>query len=152
MANKTIRALREIGVLDEVGNVAGRVVRYPGAVVSEPDFQRSIGISGVWFNWYRAWQADSGQQIAEAMSDVPKAQAEWAKAQVEQLSQQAYQGLALTIRRESDRLKAYTENGNLFGFISRDSEPYATEGTIQLAFSIAKDGNIRAIWHNVASG
>lgn len=146
MANKTLKALREIGVLDELGEVSGRVVRYPGAVVSEPDFQHSIGLSGVWFNWYRAWQTAHGQSPVETMSEMPRAQAEWAKQQVELLSQQVYQDLPLTVRREGDRLKAYTEDGNLFGFVSRDSEKMTAEGTIQLGFTIAKDGNVRAVW------
>jgi hypothetical protein len=86
------------------------------------------------------------------MSDVPKLQADWAKAQVEELSKEAYQGLALTIRKEADRLKAYTKDGSIFGFISRDSEKIAAEGGIRLNFSIAKDGNIRAVWKKIAAG
>jgi len=49
-----------------------------------------------------------------------------------------------------DRIKAFTQDGSLMGFISYDSEPYALEGTIQLAFLITKDGNIWAVWQDVA--
>jgi len=46
MAQKTIRALHEVGILDEIGTLTldGSVIRYPGANVSEPTFTRSIGI------------------------------------------------------------------------------------------------------------
>jgi hypothetical protein len=157
MANKTLQALREIGVLDELGEVSGQVMCYPGAVVSEPDFKRSIGISAVWFNWYRAWQQTNGQSLTDKPGDVPKERADWAKAQVAQLSSSTFQNMPLLVRRgqiagqngEESRLIAYTANDNIFGIISRDSEKTITEGPIQLGFVIAKDGNMRAIWQAV---
>ncbi len=157
MANKTIRALREIGVLDELGEVSGQLVRYPGAVVSEPDFKRSIGISAVWFNWYRAWQQANGQSLTDKPSDIPKERADWAKAQVAQLSSSTFQNMPLLVRRglvggqsgEESRLIAYTSNDNIFGIISRDSEKTISEGPIQLGFAITKDGNVRAVWQAV---
>ncbi len=158
MANKTLSALREIGVLDELGQVSGKVVRYPGAVVSEPDFKRSIGISAVWFNWYRVWQQANGQQPADRPGDVSKENAEWAKQQVERLSQSTFQNMSLHIRRslvqsqkgEEPRLVAYTPSGNIFGLISRDSEKDVQEGSIQLGYAISKDGNIRAVYQPIA--
>lgn len=51
-----------------------------------------------------------------------------------------------TQRGEEERLVAYTQNGNSFGVIARDSEKDVAEGPIQLGFSIAKDGNLRAVW------
>src|SRR5579871_3785020 len=154
MANKTLKALREIGVLDELGEVSGKLVRYPGAVVSEPDFKRSIGISAVWFNWYRAWQQANGQTPAAKPGDVAKEQVQWAKRQVERLSGSSFQKMPLTIRKtlvptargDEERLVAFKENGHSFGVISRDSEKDVNEGPIQLGFSIAKDGNLRAVW------
>lgn len=42
MAHRTIRALREVGILDEIGGETnGSVKRYPGATISEPSFERS---------------------------------------------------------------------------------------------------------------
>lgn len=82
------------------------------------------------------------------MSDVPKAQADWAEAQIEQLSQQTFQDLALIIQGDGDRLKAFTQDGALFGLISRDSEQIVPEGAIRLAYTISKDGKLRAVWQS----
>ncbi len=157
MANKTLAALREIGVLDEVGTVDGKVIRYPGAMVSEPDLKRSIGFSNVWFDWYRVWQEANGQTPAATLSEIPKERMVWAKEQVAHLSASSFQNMPLVIRKamitgakgEEPRLVAYTERGNIFGLISRDSERTISEGPIRLGFTIAKDGNVRAVWQPV---
>jgi len=138
--------LREIGVLDEMLEVDGQVTVFLGAVVSEPDFQGSVGLNGVWFNWYRRQQAANGQLVPTVQRDVPKDRAKRVKAEVARLAESEWQGLPLIIRREDDRLKAYTEDGELFAFVSRDSMLHLTEGPVQLGFVLAADGNLRAVW------
>ena len=51
--HKTIDALREIGVLDEIGETTEGLLVYPGAVIDEPPL-RTVGIRGVWFNLHNA--------------------------------------------------------------------------------------------------
>ncbi|MHB8629488.1 MAG: hypothetical protein ACYDBJ_24000 [Aggregatilineales bacterium] len=148
IAQQALRALREIGVLDEIAVVDGQVIAHPGGVVSEPDFQGSVGLNGVWFNWYRRAQAAAGEPLPVVQRDVPKDRAKWAKAEIARLAGTAWQGLSLSIRREDDRLKAYTIDGELFGFVSRDSAPYVAEGPVQLGFAFAADGNLRAVWRS----
>jgi len=47
-----------------------------------------------------------------------------------------------------ERLGAFTEQGNLLGLITPDSEGQITEGQqITLKFALAADGNVRAVWH-----
>jgi hypothetical protein len=88
IAQKTLRALREIGILDEIGlDAAGGAMRYPGARISEPTYGRSIGIQGVWFNWYCQQQAAQGKPVPERMSDVPKSEMRTAKARVAELAE-----------------------------------------------------------------
>jgi hypothetical protein len=144
IAQMSLRALREIGVLDEVGVSGGQVLVYPGAVIREPAYQ-TIGINAVWFHWYRAWQLSQGQSLAAEMRDVPKAQATWAKRQVQQLTQSAFRQLPIHIRTEGDRKMAYTTDGQRLGVISRDSQAALAEGQARLAYSLAHDGNLRAV-------
>ena len=148
LAQKTLQALRSVDVLSEIAEVEGQVVVYPGAIVQKPDFQGSIGLNGVWFNWYCQQQVAAGKALPTTQRDVPKDAVKQAKAEVARLAESDWQGLPLTIRRESERLKAYTESGALFGFVDRESEKYIGVGQMRLGFVLAADGNLRAMWTN----
>ena len=148
LAQKMFNALREVGVLDEIAVVDGQVLAYPGGIIREPDFRGSIGLNGVWFNWYKKQQLTAGHVPPHSQRDMPKEVVKQAKAAVAQLAIQDWQDLPLTIRRENDRLKAYTEDGALFGFVSRDSEANLSEGQVRLGFMLTSEGNLRAVWHN----
>ncbi len=157
MAQRTLRALREVGILDELGPEAnGGVLRYPGATISEPSFERSIGINAVWFNWYCRQCAANGEPIPAQPGDIPKGAAKAAKAQVTELAQIHLQNYPVTIQRTSyidkkgqsvERFGAFTDAGNLLGLITPDSEGRLTEiQQITLKFAPAADGNVRAVW------
>ncbi len=146
IAHKTIQALREIGVLQEVGETSVGLVAYPGAVISESVYEHSIGITGVWFNWLRAWQQAHDEIPAATMQDVPKAKAAWAKAQVAKLTRTSFRDLTLTIATQSERKVALTPDSAIFGYISKDSTDAVPEGRVTIAFSICHDGNLRSIW------
>jgi len=159
MAQRTMQALREVGILDEIGATTnGNVIRYPGATVSEPAFNRSIGIQGVWFNWYRRQQAELGESIPATLSDVPRDAAKAAKSHVTDLAQIHLQNFPVMIRRTSytdkkgkvvERLGASGESGNLLGLLTLDSEGQVAEGQqITIKFALAADGNVRAVWQS----
>jgi hypothetical protein len=143
IAQLTIRALREIGVLDELAETDSGIVRYPGAKVLEAT-GATITINGVWFNWYRAYRQSKGQPLPDTMSDIPKEQSQWAKEQVTQLARTQFRNLTLTIRIEGERKIAITEQGNIFGYIAREDTD-AVGQTITIHFGIVKDGNLRCI-------
>ncbi len=155
MAQKTIRALREMGVLDEVGVVNGRVIRYPGASISEPTYQRSIAINTVWFNLYCREQAAQGLPITASMSDIPKAEARAAKQRIAELAQTDFRDMQMAIRPTNytdkkgntvERLGAFMPDGTLLGMISADSEVMLIEGNdLVLKCALAADGNIRVV-------
>ena len=158
MVQRTMQALREVDILDEIGATAnGGVIHYPDATVSEPTFQRSIGIQGVWFNLYCRQQAALGEPVPPTMSDVPKDAAKAAKTHVTELAQTHLQNFPVTIQRTGytnkkgkvvERLGAFDESGNLQGLITIDSEGHLIEGQqITLRFALAADGNVRAVWH-----
>jgi len=47
-----------------------------------------------------------------------------------------------------ERLGAFTEQGNLLGLITPDSEAQIAEGQqITLKFALVADGNVRAVWN-----
>ncbi len=141
IANKSIQALREIGVLDEIAQTPDGLVSYPGAVIQEPTYQ-TIGINGVWFNWYRQWAEANGEPMPETMGEVPKDTAKWAKQQVETIYQDG--SCAIEIRTEGERQAACTSDNQLLGFIAKDAEGIA-EGPYTLKYALAKDGNLRAV-------
>lgn len=157
MAQRTLQSLRETGILDEIGATAnGGVIRYPGAVTSEPTFQRSIGINAVWFNWYCEQQRAKALPIPENLGDVPKAEMKAAKVQIAELAQAEFQNRLLTIRRTSytshkgevvERMGAFTADGILLGLLTPDSVAQVTDGKLlTVRHVLAMDGNLRAVW------
>ncbi|MEP7284807.1 MAG: hypothetical protein ABI947_03445 [Chloroflexota bacterium] len=156
MAQRTIQALREVGILDEIGTLDGGVVRYPGATISEPTFARSIGIQGVWFNLYCQQQRAKGVPVPTQISDVPKAEMKAAKARIAEMAPAEFQNTLLTVRRTSytskkgsviERLGVFTANGELLGLLSTENESQLADGQqITLHRGLAVDGNLRAIY------
>jgi hypothetical protein len=145
IAQMTIQALRAIGVLDEIYENPDSLYRtYPGAVIHEPK-NLAIQISGTWFNWYRAYLQSRGQPLPEIMRDVSNEQKVWAKAQVTRLAQTQFRNMQLTVCMEGGRKIAYTEAGNLFGYIARVDNDTVSNDTITIRFGVVKDGNLRCI-------
>ncbi len=160
MAQRTLRALREIGILDELSaEPNGGVIRYPSASVSETTFERSIGINAVWFNWYCRQCAVKGEPMPAQPGDVPKAAAKEAKVRVTELAQTQLQNFLVTIQRASyidkkgqavERLGAFTDEGNLLGLVTPDSEAYVADSQqVTIKFALAVDGNLRAVWQKI---
>jgi hypothetical protein len=143
IAHKSIEALREIGVLDEIAQTRDGLVAYPGASIQEPTY-RTVGINGVWFNWYRAQCEAKCEPVPEKMGDVPKDKAKWAKQQVEKLAASEWRGLNLLVREEGERKVAYLTNGKILGVIARDSEKELRD-EITLQFMLTHDGNLRSV-------
>lgn len=140
IAQMTIRALREIGVLDELDETDNGVVRYPGAKVLEST-STTITINGVWFNWYRVYMQSKEQSPPDTMNEISKEQSQWAK---EQVAKMQFCNLTLTIRTEGERKIAITEQDNIFGYIAREDTD-TVDDTITIHFGIVKDGNLKCI-------
>jgi hypothetical protein len=141
VAQKSIQALREIGVLDEIGETSLGTIVYPGATVREPAMQ-SAGITGVWFNWLKTQYAGNGRAVPERMQDVPKPDQRQAKQRIAHLAKTQFPGMRLRVREDSGRLAAYTERDNLFGFL-KGTEGIQPGDEIELGISTTKDGNMR---------
>jgi hypothetical protein len=143
IANKSIQALREIGVLDEIAQTSSGLVSYPGASIQEPTY-KTIGINGVWFNWYKRWAEENGESVPQSMSDVPKDRAKWAKHIVQTVIQPDTMNIRMSVVTSGDRKLACDEEGNLVGYLSKDSQDLV-EGTYNIKASIVKDGNLRTV-------
>lgn len=148
MAQKTIQALREIGVLNEVGQTGLGVISYPGATVSEATYNRTIGISQVWLREAKNWQHKNGLPAVTQLNEVEPTLRAWAKDRVVELAQTDYRNLHLTVKAEGERKVAYTLDGEFFGFITKDSTRDVPEGDIIVGFSLTKDGNLRSVWRS----
>ncbi|MDQ7027045.1 MAG: hypothetical protein Q9P44_15990 [Anaerolineae bacterium] len=144
IANLTLQALREIGLLDEVSEHPEQgILTYPGAKVLATATQQ-VTIVGVWFNWLRTYRIAQGQPLPERMGDVSKADVQWAKERIARLAQSHFRNLTLTIREEKGRKLAYTPHGNLFGYVAKADEESVGD-FLTLKFCIVQDGNLICI-------
>jgi hypothetical protein len=159
IAQKTLAALREAGILDEIAatNAEG-VIRYPGAAVIEPTVKRAIGIQGVWFNHYCRQQAAQGQSIPATMGEVSRADSKAAKAQIEALAAKDWVNESAMIQvthyndrqgRQLERLGVFNLEGELLGLIPpEDAQRVHVGQVIELRFILAHEGNLRVIWED----
>jgi hypothetical protein len=151
IAQKSIQALREVGALDEIGETGYGLIAYPGATVRQPAM-RSAGITGVWFNWLRAQNAGNGRPLPERMQDVPRPGQRMAKERIAHLAKTQFPGMRLRVAQEGGRLVAFTERGNLFGYL-KGTEGVQPGDEIELGVSTTKDGNMRVQYkHAQAQG
>ncbi|MBN1311373.1 MAG: hypothetical protein JXB30_08125, partial [Anaerolineae bacterium] len=150
IAQKSIQALREVGALDEIGETEVGLIAYPGAIMHEPAI-RSAGITGVWFNWLKTQKAGNGQPLPERMQDVPKPGQRMAKERIAHLAKTQFPGMRLRVTEESNRLVAFTERGNLFGYL-KGAEGVRPGDVIELGVSTTKDGNMRVQYRHEAQG
>lgn len=140
IAQMMIEALREIGVLDSLTQLAsGTIVRYPGAR-QIPIPQQAIKIVGVWFNYWRFTAAYRGLPVPERMQEVSEADEQWAKDEVELLANTRFKDMTLAIHHEDGRAIAYTKRGNIFGYIAKEFTNDVGD-QITLRFSLCRDGN-----------
>lgn len=140
IAQMMIEALREIGVLDSLTQLAsGTIVRYPGAR-QIPIPQQAIKIVGVWFNYWRFTAAYRGLPVPERMQGVSEADEQWAKDEVELLANTRFKDMTLAIHHEEGRAIAYTKRGNIFGYIAKEFTNDVGD-QITLRFSLCRDGN-----------
>ncbi|MEL7432617.1 MAG: hypothetical protein AAFN11_01600, partial [Chloroflexota bacterium] len=148
IAQDTIQALREVGILDQLSRLNnGRIVRYPSARVL-PTASHPVKIAGVWFNYWRAVCAADDKEVPERMQQVKKSDADWAKVQVEQLAHSTFRNMTIEIRLEGDRAVAYTEKGNIFGYIAKDNTQDVVEGFTRLKYIVPKKDVYWAIFGN----
>jgi len=147
MAQRTMQALRDIGVLQEVDLTSIGVIAYPGASISQPQYQKTIGISSVWFREAQNWQRANGLPVASEPSQISPEARKQAKDKVAEFAKTIYRNLRLTVKAEGERKIAYAQDGQIFGFIAKDSTVDVPEGEITVAFSLSKDGNLRCVWH-----
>ncbi len=148
--HRTIRALREIGVLDEVGQTSEGLIAYPGAVVDEPPV-RTLGIRDVWLNLHKAEANARGKPLPEGtrreqMRRVPRVRREAAKRRVEQLTRAGFRGAVLRVEQdEAGQLVAYTERGNVFGLLEHAGDLQPGD-RVTIHHARAHDGNLRATY------
>lgn len=146
IAQETIQALRELGVLDEISRLDnGRIVRYPNARVLSVA-GNAIKLVGVWFNYWRYICKERGQSVPDRMQEVEQVDMEWAKAEVTKLTHTQFRNMKLDIRRDDDRAIAYTQHNNIFGYIAKEQTQDISIGKVTLRFALAKKDHVWAIF------
>lgn len=143
VAQDFIQALRDIGLLGQpLWWCEGVYLSWPDVTERPCAITVPVTFHGVWFNYYRVQHP----QVTR-MSQVPAAVRQQIKAKVQQLAESKFTGLRLTITgAENGRTVAYTEQGNLFGYVKRYHEEAARQHPRwRIAWATAVDGNINAI-------
>jgi hypothetical protein len=135
-----IAALRKVGLIGEPlwTTKGGAAVYYDEPAATAVPVQ----INGVWFNWLRS----KGQPLTD-MSDVPAQTRTWAKEHIASLATAAFDNLKLHMHiTDTDRVVAYTEHGNLFGYVQTGHELNAIRASSwQIIQARATDGNVAAV-------
>jgi len=139
IAQITLDALREIGLLDEIASTDDGVIVYPGAKILPT--ARTVTLIGVWFNWLCAYRKVRGERIPDRMGDLSPDAVAWAKDQIAALS---FDGLTLTIYCENGRKIAYTPHGNIFAYVARE-EHDRVGATITLKRTLHRNGDLIAL-------
>jgi hypothetical protein len=141
IAQMTLDALREIGLLDELDTTGCGLLVYPGASIKQAS-AAAITIHGMWFNRLKTWCEQHGEPVPQQMSDVSPVKMRWAKRQIAQLAAP----IILTIQQENGRKVAYDEHGQLFGYVARTCDAVPV-GQIELHNMQAIDGNLRGTYN-----
>jgi hypothetical protein len=139
IAQIMIRALRGIGLLNEITEQDGYILRYPAAQVREQGIL--VKLNGVWFNYaVNTWKAENGP-APQKMNEIPKDVANNLKQRIAQLN---WTGLTFSLRIEDARLKAYGPKGNLLGFVEQGQEINMSE-KMQILYAVEDDGNLKVV-------
>ena len=143
IAPLTLGALRLAGLIGEpVWTTAGAAVYYEEpAATAVP-----VRLNGVWFNWL-ALQGHDDNYAYETMGAVPAQIRDWAKEQIAAQAAAAFGHMSLHMRvTDADRVVAYTEQGNLFGFVQAGQEARAVQADRwRILQTRATDGDVAAV-------
>ena len=149
IAQAFIQALREIELLGKpVWTIQGAVLYYQSAAKAQCEGV-PVCFNGTWFNWLRNLQPET----PTLMGMVPASRREWAKARVAQMAAKQFVGTRLTTQvTDDDRVVAWTEHDNLFGYVARGQELLAVRQPLwEIAWAMAVDGNVNAILRPICS-
>ena len=143
-ARLTIDALRQIGLLNEIGLTEAGLIAYPSAQVRETT-QIAIRVTAVWYRLLIATDKELPDGIS--MSELAKSKPEKASSAKETVKAWASAGKFNTtwkVGEHGGRKVLITNNGNVFGFVHQDhADKVSDQVTIVSAF--ATDGNVTAV-------
>ncbi len=143
IAQKSIQALREIGLLNELEQSEDGIINYPSAIMQEPTYQ-TAGIKHAWFAWYQEHARSTGLPVPERFQDVEKNTKKWAKQQLKEESKRNLQETEIEIREENSLLFAYSKDDVPLGLIDSKSNPNIKAGNrYTIRGAVARDGNLR---------
>ena len=101
-----------------------------------------VTLKGVWFNWLKLQDPTYSDK---SMSGVPAKVRNKAKARIAQIAP-SFVGTRITMREQVERVVAYSERGNLLGYVQRGQEENARQHhTWQIVHSQSQDGNLHTI-------
>ena len=159
IAETTLSALREIGLLNEIDQTEdvqptarGRngVITYPSAVVEESSYE-SVGVKNAWFGIYQRSSWDAGEVVPERPQDLDKATSKEAKKQFKKAARD-FSETDITIKEEQNKrtgkkeLIAYIDKTRL-GEVS-NPEQLADGQKITIKCSFARSGNLRIAYES----
>ena len=145
IAETTIEALREIGLLNEIDETDDGVITYPSAINEEPNYQ-SLGIRNAWFGWYQDYAAKNNLPVPRTYKDMDKATRKKAR-QLFKKAARDFRGQQIVIQQEildtqEIKLIAVTKDGTRLGPISDQSQVVKGQ-ELKIKGSFARSGDLR---------
>ena len=154
VAETTLSALREIGLLSEIGQSEDGAIVYPSEIVSWPTY-KSIGIKNPWFGIYQQEARDAGLPVPERMQDLDQVTRQAARQQFKKTAKD-FSGQEVTIREEQNErtkqneLIAYIGDNVRLGVVS-DSEKITNGQKVNIRCSFARISDLRIAYEPVVS-
>ena len=149
VAETTLSALREIGLLNEIGQSEDGVIVYPSEIVSRPTYQ-SIGIKNAWFGIYQQEARDAGLPVPERPQDVDSETRKEARKQFKKTAPN-FSGQEVTVREEVNgrtkqkELIAYIGDNVRLGVVS-NSSGLADGHSLHIKCSFARSSDLRVAY------
>lgn len=142
ISSLTIAALRETGVLNEIAETQHGLVRYPGAIVRESSLV-SVKLSGVWYNYLKATDADRYAQLN--MGEIDREVRDQTKAKVrEWVMTGFFNERTLQLGMVGERKVVLSPKGNVLAYVPVSQENLVND-SITIVMANEDDGNLMAI-------
>lgn len=154
IGHKSIVALREIGLLEDVQETGGGLARVGKAPVAElagpvaelAEAYAIIHIEDVWFYQQRQTAQARGERPPQTLAAVDWQTRRAARQALTAAAPTAYREMRLFIKEESGKKYAYTTAGERVGALSKETADQVQEGqTLTLRYALGRGGDLQAV-------
>lgn len=150
IGHKSVAALREIGLLENIRESDRGLLREGGTAVTEPAEVNTdyaiLHIKEAWFYDYRQQAVQQGENAPAAIADVGKQARRAARQALAENAPAQYRNMRLYIKEESGKTYTYTAAGERVGQVSPATAVHVRDGqTVTLRCALGRGGDLQAV-------